>query len=98
MSRKTTILKKNDLDEFEFNVDLDSLPVEDSVSLKPHNDIYYERYRKAQRVARIAKNHALQAYLEAKEIKNKYQLDDIESDDEDDFFNVNSAEIEESVV
>jgi hypothetical protein len=88
---------KNDLDEFEFNVDLDSLPVDDSFSLKPHNDIYYERYRKAQQVARIAKNHALQAYLEAKEIKNKYQLDDIESDDDDDFFNVNTEpELEES--
>ena len=90
--------KKNDLDEFEFNVDLDSLPVDDAFSLKPHNDIYYERYRKAQQVARIAKNHALQAYLEAKEIKNKYQLDDIESDDDDDFFNVNTEpELDESV-
>ena len=33
---------------------------------------------------------ALQAFLEAKEIKNKYQLDDIDSDDEE--FLVNEME------
>ena len=58
----------------------------------PQNDIYYERYREAQKRARIAKNLALQAYLEAKEIKNQYNLDDIESDD-DDFYQ--NSEIDE---
>ena len=58
----------------------------ESIQIKPHSDIYYQRYREAQKRARVAKNLALQAYLEAKEIKSKYNLDDIESDD-DDFFN-----------
>ena len=87
--------EKNHLDDLEFNVDLEKLDASDSFSIKPHNDIYYERYREAQKRARIAKNLALQAYLEAKEIKNKYQLDDIDSDD-DDFFNTDEQEIEES--
>tara|TARA_B100001287_G_scaffold235848_1_gene208155 strand:+ start:22359 stop:23540 length:1182 start_codon:yes stop_codon:yes gene_type:complete len=87
--------EKNDLDDFEFNVDLEKIDKEESFTIKPHNDIYYERYREAQKRARIAKNLALQAYLEAKEIKNKYRLDDIDSDD-DDFFNNEETELEES--
>jgi len=87
--------KKIDLDDLEFNVDLEKLDNSEAFTIKPHNDIYYERYREAQKRARVAKNLALQAYLEAKEIKNKYQLDDIDSDD-DDFFNSDEQEIQES--
>jgi len=86
----------NDINDMEFKVNLDILDNDDSFIIKPHNDIYYERYRKAQNRARAAKNLALQAYLEAKEIKSKYQLDDIDSDD-DDFFNNDKIEMEESV-
>ena len=85
--------EKMDLDDLEFNVDLEKLDNSESFTIKPHNDIYYERYREAQKRARIAKNLALQAYLEAKEIKNKYHLDDIDSDD-DDFFNTEEQELE----
>ena len=74
------------LDDLEFTVDLDSLSNEEPISIKPHNDIYYERYREARKRAYIAKNMALQAFLEAKEIKHKYQLDDIESDDNEENF------------
>jgi len=81
------------IDDLEFTVDLEKLESDTTISIKPQNDIYYERYREAQKRAHIAKNLALQAYLEAKEIKNQYNLDDIESD-EDDFFHTN--EIEES--
>ena len=80
------------IDDLEFTVDLEKLDTEDLVTLKPQNDIYYERYREAQKRARIAKNLALQAYLEAKEIKNQYNLDDIESED-DEFFQ--NGEIQE---
>ncbi len=80
------------IDDLEFTVDLEKLDTEDLVTLKPQNDIYYERYREAQKRARIAKNLALQAYLEAKEIKNQYNLDDIESED-DEFFQ--NSEIQE---
>ena len=80
------------IDDLEFTVDLEKLDTEDLVTLKPQNDIYYERYREAQKRARIAKNLALQAYLEAKEIKNQYNLDDVESED-DEFFQ--NSEIQE---
>ena len=82
------------IDDLEFTVDLEKLDTEDLVTLKPQNDIYYERYREAQKRARIAKNLALQAYLEAKEIKNQYNLDDVESED-DEFFQ--TSEIQEEV-
>ena len=81
------------IEDLEFTVDLEKLESDESISIKPQNDIYYERYREAQKRARIAKNLALQAYLEAKEIKNQYHLDDIESD-EDEFFQ--TSEIEEA--
>jgi len=79
------------IDDLEFTVDLEKLDKEDLVTIKPQNDIYYERYREAQKRARIAKNLALQAYLEAKEIKNQYHLDDLESD-EDEFFQTSEME------
>lgn len=74
------------LDDMEFHVHLDDLDKNETVTIKPQNDIYYERYREAQKRAMIAKNLALQAYLEAKEIKNTYQLTDVDSDEDDDSF------------
>ena len=51
-------------------------------------------YREARRKAKLARNLALSAYLEAKKIKNMYMLDEIndnddqsESDLEDDSLN-----------
>jgi len=81
------------INDLEFTVDLEKLASDETITIKPQNDIYYERYREAQKRAHIAKHLALQAYLEAKEIKNQYNLDDIESD-EDDFFQTD--EIHES--
>ena len=92
-------LEKNDemaLDDLEFHVHLDDLDKDEVVTIRPQNDIYYERYREAQKRAMIAKNLALQAYLEAKEIKNTYQLTDIESDDDSFFLQENSDEELES--
>ena len=84
------------LDDLEFHVHLDDLDKDEVVTIRPQNDIYYERYREAQKRAMIAKNLALQAYLEAKEIKNTYQLTDIESDDDSFFLQENSDEELES--
>jgi len=76
----------NELDNLEFTVDLEKLD-QKSVILKPHNDIYYERYKEARKRALIAKNIALQAFLDAKEIKHKYDLDDIDDESDEEFFN-----------
>jgi len=82
----------NELDDLEFTVDLEKLDQE-SVVLKPHNDIYYDRYKEARKRALIAKNLALQAFLEAKEIKHKYNLDDIDSESDEEFFNEKMEEM-----
>ena len=39
--------------------------------------MYYKLYQEARQKAKVARDLALSAYLEAKQIKNKYMLDDI---------------------
>ena len=58
-----------------------------TIKLKKHKDVLYEMYKVAKRKAQEAKKAAIRAYLEAKEIKAAYLLDDSDSsnnDDEDD--------------
>ena len=79
--------------------DLDELLVEikpddETVHLKNPNEVYQELYLEARRKAKIAKNQALQAFLEAKKIKSQYLLDEIEDDSDDeniDMFSQNMA-------
>jgi hypothetical protein len=77
----------SELHQFEMNLNLEDIPETENVTIKSRNDVYYELYKEARKKARISRNLALQSYLEAKEIKTKYDLDDIESDEEDRFFN-----------
>jgi len=51
------------------------------MTLKKPNQVYYEIYEKAREKAKEAKRHALQAYLEMKNIKKTYMLDDIDDSD-----------------
>lgn len=74
----------NELCEVEFN--LDEMDQDDTFKLKARDDVYYEMYREARRKAKVAKDLALSAYLEAKEIKNKYMLDDLSDSDESDIY------------
>ena len=62
---------------------LDELPENDQITLKNRNDVYYEMYREARRKAKYARELALASYLEAKNIKNKYMLDDIDDSDDE---------------
>ena len=59
------------------------VPEESSISLKKPKDVYYKIWREAREKAKAAKKVAIQAYLEAKKIKNAYLLDEIESSDDD---------------
>ena len=68
----------------EVNFDLEELPQEENFVLKNRKDVYYEMYREARRKAKIAKEMAMASYLEAKNIKNTYMLDDIEDSDDSD--------------
>ena len=73
---------KNELCEVEFN--LEEMPELESVQLKKRNEVYYEMYREARRKAKVARDLALSAYLEAKRIKNTYMLDNLKDSDESD--------------
>jgi len=81
-----TPASSSELCEIDFN--LDEMPNSDTVVIKERKEMYYQMYRDARQKAKVARDLALSAYLEAKQIKNTYMLDDIlssdESSDEDD--------------
>jgi len=68
----------------------------ETITLKKPNQVYYEIYKKAREKAKETKKAAIVAYLEAKNIKKTYMLDDIdESDsDSDGYFNENDEDSE----
>jgi hypothetical protein len=72
----------SELCEVDFN--LEEIIEVDSVQLKKRNEVYYELYREARRKAKVARDLALSAYLEAKRIKNTYMLDNLRESDESD--------------
>lgn len=66
----------------EVNIELNE--AEEAMKLKKPNEVYYEIYRNAKLKAKQMRKAAVEAYLEAKQIKTKYMLDDLDdSDDED---------------
>jgi seryl-tRNA synthetase len=86
--------EKNDLAKIINQVDNDLCEIdlvipenneEDTLKLKNRNAVYFEMYREAKRKAKLARDFALSAYLEAKRIKNTYLMDEaFVSDDEND--------------
>jgi len=54
-----------------------------NITLKKHKEVIYEMYKVAKIKAQEAKKAAIRAYLEAKEIKATYMLDDLEDSDID---------------
>ena len=71
----------NEIQEIDFSIP----PVNDEIiHLKKRNDVYFEMYTAAKRKAKLARNYALSAYLEAKRIKNTYLIDEVFEDDDDD--------------
>lgn len=68
------------LEPVEFEIDLEKFEPE-VLNLKKKNDVYYEMYRDALKRAKAAKDLALNGFLEAKRIKNKYMLQDIDDSD-----------------
>jgi hypothetical protein len=96
----------NDMELCEVDFNLDEMKDSETVSIKQRNDVYYKMYHEARNKAKIARDLALSAYLEAKRIKNTYMLDDIvdssdseeehdEDEDEDENENENEDESEE---
>jgi len=88
---------KNSLKELDISLENDiTLENDDEnpITLKKPNDVYLEIYKNARERAKKMRQAALEAYLEAKNIKNKYLLDDILSEDENSNFGENE-EIED---
>lgn len=75
----------HDIDEIEeIDFPLEELKDADIVHIKQRNDIYYSMYKEARKKAKFARDFAVSSYLEAKNIKNKYMLDDVDESDESD--------------
>ena len=71
-----------DLTEVNLDSNLDSL---ETITLKKPNQVYYEIYKTARKKAKDAKRTAIMAFLEAKNIKKTYMLDDLDdSEDSED--------------
>jgi len=68
----------------------------ETLQLKNPNQVYYEIYQKAREKAKDAKKNALLAYLEMKNIKKTYMLDDIDESDEEFASKDSSSEISDS--
>ena len=71
-------LMVEDMKEIDFDAPLESNGVE-SLKLKKPMEVYYEMYKEVRQKAKTAKKEALLAFLEAKNIKQTYMLDDMDS-------------------
>jgi hypothetical protein len=65
----------------DFDLDENLIVEEEMMTLKKREEVYYKIYREARKKARILKHQALLAFLEAKNIKKTYMLEDLEEDD-----------------
>ena len=70
----------------EVDLALDNL---EPITLKKPNQVYYEMYQKAREKAKEAKKNAILAFVEMKNIKKTYMLDDIDDSDSE-FDGINS--------
>ena len=66
----------------------------DSITLKKPNQVYFELYKEARNKAKLAKKSAIIAYLEAKNIKKTYMIENINDSDSD--FDAEIEDISES--
>ena len=62
---------------------LDLAQIKDTVCLKNPNEVYLELYIQAREKAKQARKAALEAYLQAKNIKDTYLLDELDESDEE---------------
>lgn len=84
-NRKVEPLANKDTSEIseltDFDLDQNLIVEEEMMTLKKREEVYYKIYREARKKARILKHQALLAFLEAKNIKKTYMLEDLEEDD-----------------
>ena len=76
------------------NTNLDEM---NNITLKKPNQIYFDLYKEARSKAKIAKKNAILAFLEAKNIKKTYMLDNLnemDSDFDEEIDEVSESELE----
>ena len=61
------------IDNFDLNESIDNIPLE----IKTRDEIYLEIYKKAKKKAKEIRKNAIDAFLQAKNIKSKYNLDSL---------------------
>lgn len=89
-----------DIEELDIDTDIkeiDEINVEndlETITLKKPNEVYFELYKEARTKAKEAKRAAIIAYLEAKNIKKTYMLDDLNDSDSD--FDAEIEDVSES--
>jgi hypothetical protein len=78
LNEPNDIIPPNPEDELcEVDIELNKMTNDESVVvIKDRKEMYYKLYDDARKKAKIARDLALSAYLEAKHIKNTYMLDD----------------------
>lgn len=57
-----------------------------TLKLKKPDEVYYELYKRAKEKAKQARKEAISLFLEAKSIKAKYMLDEIDESDDEEFY------------
>lgn len=77
------IQENNDVLKEIHNNDLNLDKNESIIKLKKPNQVYFELYKEARNKAKQAKRNAILAYLEAKNIKKTYMLENINDSDSD---------------
>jgi hypothetical protein len=86
--------KSKDLTELDFD-ELTQTNLE-TIILKKPNQVYFELYKEARNKAKQAKKAAIIAYLEAKNIKKTYMLENLNNSDSDSDFDAEIDEVSES--
>jgi len=78
----------------EVDIDINNANNLETLTLKKPNQVYFELYKEAREKAKIAKKAAIIAYLEAKNIKKTYMIDNL--NDSDSEFDAEIDEVSES--
>jgi hypothetical protein len=78
----------------EVDIDINNANNLETLTLKKPNQVYFELYKEAREKAKIAKKAAIIAYLEAKNIKKTYMIDNLNDSDSD--FDAEIDEVSES--
>jgi len=78
----------------EVNIDFSLENNEETMKLKKPNQVYFELYKQAREKAKQAKKSAIIAYLEAKNIKKTYMIENMNDSDSD--FDAEIDEVSES--